>query len=282
MPTNFEIHIFGVSLCFYKEPYWNVIFPCDGDHRATACFNGASEDLCQDERVIFIDFPIEAIEENAKPYESNQLPLFNMSANYAHGVTGTPGASTLNMYDLTQVRDPNTLKFSSYVWIRVPYATMLTQIPTPCHYYVQDVSGAVGLPVEDIGTTAREVVFVFTTTKDISLVAEDLRDPKYSASIFNPLPSTAKNVAEIDNDCHSPNSVKANDFLNLYKIVYDAGTPMRKFAAGQMKCANAPQSWIRPSYCIPAGTPEEEKSQLTLMSTYGNCDPVESNPPPGP
>jgi len=57
---------------------------------------------------------------------------------------------------------------------------------------------------------------------------------------------------------------------------------MRKFAAGQMKCANAPQSWIRPSYCIPAGTPEEEKSQLTLMSTYGNCDPVESNPPPGP
>ena len=281
MPANFEIHIFGICLCFYKGGAWNVIFPCDTHHPVHFNSNGSGTDLGQMGRMVRVDFPKDSIGGGVAPQygSTSTAPTFNMSAAYAHGNAG--GAANLTLKNLN-APDPTTGKPYDFVWLTIPNSTLNSRNAGVCPYYVQDVS-AVGLPPDVLDDlVAREVVIEFTLIKPMVLEARDERDATYTPAVGSPfaLP-TGKHIVEIDNDCHT-GCPKENDFLHLYRIVEDG--QKRQFAAGQLKCKAGKEQTKKPrrhADCWPA---EEKRDGIMkgFSTAYGNCDPVESNPPPGP
>jgi len=276
---DFELRILGVALCFYRNSYWNVIFPCDYYHQARLCFGEQTLALREEGKLNSIDFPRDRIEERSNLDEPDpNLRLFNMSADYAHGTypDGDGGVlSNLRLYELRD-RHPDTGELYDFVWLRLPFATRSVETPALCDYYVQDISGAIGLPPAIVDhPVAREVVFRFTATDEISFEAVDLRTETPSDTVKVQFPSSSTSYAlEIDNDCHD-DCPKQNDFLHLYRIVHHVNpnkpNERLKFAAGQLKCKKTTdlKAQERKTNCL------DSKS-----STYGNCDPPESNPPP--
>lgn len=265
MPTNFKVQIKGVSLCYTKNQIMNVIFPCDPNHRASYKFKGGFvKDVREFGRAVYIDFPSTAIPAPPTGGASPSVAApFNMSAYYAHETTTDPSGtvvSNLKQYDLAQTPD-------DIVWLRIPNSRMHGPAGTAHDYFVQEISQSTGMPVEIIGKVAKDVVIEFDAVSPFTLTAKDLRDPAYSSVLHASIPlppGGSSHELEFDNDCHG-SCPKENDFLHLYRIVYDDNpNPQmrRKFAAGQIK--------VRPS------------GMKAAVPAYGNCDPVESNPPPGP
>lgn len=275
MTHNFEIYISGISLCFYKEPYWNVIFPCDATHRARFCWpeGGAEMEVSDGNRLLLVEVPIEAVPKPAPVYQASVVSLFNMSASYAHDVNSS-GASNLKLNDLEKRND-------AFVWLRVPNATMDQQVAAPCSYYVQNAK-SVGLPPIILGhPIARRAVLKFMIAGGIDLMAEDLRSPAPPKPIARfPIPATT-HVIGIDNDCWT-GCAEENDFLNLYRIVTDVNN--KQIVAGQIKCG-AEQPY--PGLCASHAEIEDKAHSAAasawklFVTSYGNCDPTISEPPPG-
>jgi hypothetical protein len=264
MTNRFEIEINGIALCYYKDPFWNVVFPCNSDHRAASfCGNAVLGDLWQAGRTITIDFPVASILPPASHLGICEVPLFNLSGSYAHGTVieddGTV-ASPLMLNDLSLANKHD------YVWLRIPHAVMSSNTPGDRLYYVQELTKGPGLPPRILSRFARRVTLEFTAISPIKMVAKDARDPSYSREILSPLPEAPLGgvcTMAIDNDCHV-GCDERNDFMDLYTIVQD--TNNRQFAAGQI----SPESVV--------GTADV----VAYTSTYGNCDPVWGDPPPGP
>ena len=277
MPANYEIRITGICLCFYKNDVWNVIFPCDTHHKAEFWYNGSPTELRKEGRAIVIEFPRDAISPSPATHIPSSTPLFNVSAGYAHGTTG--GKSNLSLLDLATVADPAGTP-RDFVWLKVPNAALSSQIESNCPYYVQDITDGPGLPLQVIHKVAREVVIHFTVEQDFRLTATDLRDSRYTDEpVGNTVFATSPNyhLIEIDNDCHGINCPKVNDFMHLYWIVEDISVK-KILAAGQIKCSEATEAPTP----FRRGARVSEKYQEGLTTPYGNCDPTESDPPPGP
>jgi hypothetical protein len=264
MEHKFEIEINGIALCYYKNSFWNIVFPCNADHKAaSSCGDIVLGNLWQPGRTITIDFPAASIVPPASHLGPCDPPLFNLSGSYAHGTAKNEDgtiASTLKLYDLSVANGHD------YVWLRVPNATLSSNMPGDRLYYVQELTNGPGLPPKILGRFARRVVLEFTASSPINMVAKDARDPTYSLDILSPVreaPAGGVRTMLIDNDCHTGGD-GTNDFMNLYTIVEDVHN--RRFAAGQISAESV------------IGTADV----VALASPYGNCDPVWGDPPPGP
>jgi len=263
---NFRVRVCGVSLCYFDAERfeWNVIFPCDGEHRVRFHLNAnPSKDIREEGRALKIEFPVPDPHPERSEYQDS-IRMFNMSAYYAHETTSDESSrlkSNLKKHDLRAAE-------GDFVWLVIPNSTRRAIQYSDQVYYVQDVTKNRGLPIELIDKVAREVTFEFTLNDPLDLHATDQRNPAHPTHVEGPIPVPPDGSIQVlcfNNDC-GDDCPEENDFLHLYRFLEDRNSDpkkkKRKFAAGQIKTR----------VILDDGT--------TKSTTYGNCDPVESNPPP--
>lgn len=267
MPTRIEIYVGGLAACYYSEDegVWNVVFVCDDLHPLKLSYPTASGTsyayLREDNRDLEIRIDGGPFTHNDRPRGREFSWIFNMAAPYAHGQEELVIERRKDITDL--------------VAMKVPAATLDTWELTPNNYFVQELVGYPGPPVEIISRVAHVMVLDLETAKDLILRVVDPKDPTFEKR-FTFGASSDPIVLQFDNNCHQ--GCDHNDFLDLYEFVVDYIPPgtsdprtERQFAAGQI---SSPRSGIlRASSGSRAGV-------LNKSPQYGNCDPVVIDPPP--
>lgn len=256
MSTTVTIRVKGLAACYFREPFWNIVFVSDNLHPLDFTFpkggGSGNERLREDHRDLRIDFQSDTFGSAPNPYESDAGRLFNLAADYAHG--------------------PDKLKIlrrriqADLVCMRVPTAVIGVSQTTDRHYYVQEQLFP-GAPVEIIDPVAKDIVLTFSMEDKVTMAISDPKDSTYQRKFE--FDSSLGNVdLDFDNDCH--NKCSHNDFMDLYEIVIDGDeTRERRFAAGQIKGS------------IPNASPKVLPPLGGIMSAeQGNCDPVKIVPPP--
>lgn len=266
MPTKIQMHITGLSLCYFEDSIWNILFVCDEHHPLNFTHPAGVSELHIAGRDLAINFTQGRVEPNESPYGSNFDILFNMSAPYAHGVDGEGNSNLEFLRKRAAGRD--------VVWLKAPASTLSIWKPTENPYFVQEQCYP-GAAVEVIGRVGREAVVEFAVSSPVMMEITDPNDPTYSDSVgpfgMEPDPFTLV----FDNDCHG--QCARNDFLDLYDVVRDKATvdgKVLKFAAGQTKRTLYNGTRQMPAFDLNVGETIESMDQ-------GNCDPSGCHPAPG-
>lgn len=256
MSTIITIRVLGLAACFYRQPYWNVVFVCDNVHPLDFMYpegsGVGSASLHETGRDLEIAFHSPSVGPAPNPYENESGRLFNMAADYAHG--------------------PNTLrierrrKITDLAWMKVPTSVFGVSRTTDRQYYVQEQNFP-GAPVKIIDPVAKDVVLTFGIEDNLTMAVTDPKDPSYNREFK--FDASGGNIdLDFDNDCH--NKCTHNDFLDLYEFVIDGDENQeRQFAAGQVEGD------------IPNAQPNGLKLLGGVMSPeQGNCDPSGIMPAP--
>ncbi len=256
MSIMITIRVRGLAACFFRDPFWNIVFVCDDVHPLDFTYPSGSglgnAPLREVGRDLEIVFHNEQISLAPNPYTADSGRLFNLAAAYAHG----PG----------RLRIERRRKLTDLVWMKVPTSVYGVSQTTDGYYYVQEQTFP-GAPVEIIDPVANEVVLTLSVEGNIRMTLSDPKDASYTREFDFDL-SDGEIDLEFDNDCH--NKCTHNDFLDLYEFVIDGDrNSERQFAAGQVKGS------------VPNSSPSFLPRRGGIMSPeQGNCDPVKIEPPP--
>lgn len=287
MPTDVEITVIGLCLCFRKEDkdvspnekIWNLIFPCDDRHTFSFEYptpNGPkSENLSRSRQDVVVDFlSNDSVPQPADWDGATFGNLLNLADDDLHG---KESAERSNLRVQRRVDSPeNGPRTTGQVLMRVPRATLFVHDPDlskDCYLVEVDMFGTdIDDPITK-GPKSERVMFRFRFEGKLTVRACLGAD----CSIFNQeFPEGQTLKFSIDNKCRT--DIGPNDFLDFYECVVDGATfPGRRFNSGKV---DPFMGVLGTMGATNAMTPQQIVT--TLMTPQANCDPVGSEPPPGP
>lgn len=253
MTVRFEF--VGSVLCFYSKRKWHFDFVGDHHHQAMCSVKrtvaGAPDHVLSNGPLVLLSEIRTATFEpepriTETPNGADLDKLLNLSGDDMHGTS--KGASNLRWKP-----EPGV----SVVRLVLPPFKLTVKETTSDDYYVmRDTDPRDPMPdwsgERRIGPVAKVLQGEFNLEEDGALKFD------IGSSIHLKYEAGATYEVKINNDCN--NHGGAHDFRLYYKILVDKDWPQVRFLAGKYK------QWS-----------SGEKS-----SEFGNCDPVGSEPPPGP
>jgi len=300
MAVEVKIELEGLALCFLKEPHgsrekvWNVAFLCDDDHVLELVGLTPPKNpwrpLGTD---IIVDIGPSVELECTK---GNFTKLLNIShPDYGHGERSTD----LSKLDIKRRRVNTTL-----VWLRVPHSKM--KVEKSENTKIMRTRPNPGVPTK-VNGRGKLVKLTFEIEGASALILKDyltgVELPGYSPI---PIPGTKNITLRFNNKCAG---CARNDFIDLYEfVVHEEGE-------GANKKEYQYSSWAEDAepeavmLSDERGEREEQERRLdaikregncdvtairdgflikkklakhSITTSYGNCDPVASDPPPGP
>jgi hypothetical protein len=276
MPTDVTIKIKGLCLCFIKkyppfgenEPIWNIVFTSDNRHQlkfyfpepddpAGRPFSPKNLHIAGEDR--FIDFlSTDPDPEPATADASARQHLLNMADQDFHGTETGGGRSKLKVHR----KHP---KGCDQIWMRVPRATLSASQGSKDQWLVEvnENGDPISTPVCK-GPKAEEVTLRFQFVGSLQVRVGDER----GNNSFDERFSGGDLTFEFNNKC-DVGLGGINDFLDIYDSVIDETG--RRFMVGKsIDCERVITDKIR------------ERVIAEVRSVNANCDPVGSEPPPGP
>ena len=289
MPTNVRIGIIGMCLCFRKEyppksasdPVWNVIFPCDPRHYLNLTFPQPDAKPNGSQRpagtvplhpVPGPDLDIEFHRADTSSvqctYDSTFGDLLNLAETRLHGVKPNPKHSKLSLLRRKQHCDE--------AWMRVPHSELSVAPPDSSkNCWLWEVN-PVGRPLPRLPVCRPPKSDRITLELDVAdKIRLTVRNKTTGEYVFDETFSGPSVELEFDNKCLDNDG--HNDFLNIYESLDDELTPGKRFATAK-----------HPFPCIVPATEADfdqnflKELEALVMTPQANCDPVGSEPPPGP
>jgi hypothetical protein len=300
MSTDVTITITGLCLCFLKEeshlsprmPIWNIVFPCDDRHKLWFDFPDPDpkpkdlpppkpSDLHKPERDIFIDFHGTYISGDPSSHDGSFHNLLNLADADLHGVEPDGRHSKLKV---NRMPKPPRKNGHDEIWMRVPHS-ILTAIPPAdtknCWLWEIEENGQLDILKGPICKPPKglAVRIHFQVEDKLRVTVGD----GHSHDVFDETFSQSSIDITFDNKCRSNSGL--NDIVDIYESVLDGSKhPGKRFVSGKF-----------PIPCLPLSHSEKETDdeaeirakmiktmQEVIMTPAANCDPVGSEPPPGP
>jgi hypothetical protein len=217
---------------------------------------------------MFIDF--ESTDSNPQPAEYDRTfgDLLNLADEDLHGVAANGRHSNLKVHRKSSSRQ------TDQVWMRVPRATLSVSTPNEAkNCWLAEIDSS-DLPTGNLickPPKAEEVVlrFRFEGTLRVKACIGSNRCP------FDQTFSGTSLQFAFDNKCQINTGI--NDSMDFYESVMDGAVePGKRFVSGKF-----------PVPCSILNDEDERKRSLDMllreiMTPEANCDPVSSEPPPGP
>lgn len=304
MAVDVKIEATGLALCFKKPPpgpgeeIWNIAFLCDQHHPLDLIINGQAKEDWRPSADIFLDV-VHTGTDNCR--DTNFVKLLNISDNaYGHGRNSqNPTLSNLNIE-----RRPQR---TTLVWMRVPRSIL--SVSGSEHTKIVKTDPEHGVP-KKVRNRGKTVTLKFDVPDGLQLVPLTFPTgapiPEFPAIDVGPTNGEIDIVFE--NRCTGPGCAR-NDFVDLYEFVVhmDGNDEVRYITWAE----DAETEVIAPTGDAEGDEAQEtdtrgrldedwdvvEKSEAgmeiqkrefkgkvdaKIASPYGNCDPVGSEPPPGP
>ncbi len=310
MPTkkvDVTIRITGLALVFLREevlgagPIWNIAFLCDANHTLNLTVNDIQR---SDWRAVGPDIFLD-VEHSDTATNCDRTRGFGRMLNissdvYGHGAnTADPRWSNLRILNRDTIS-----KTTQLVWMRLPHAELDTDneddvkvLRTHPHH---------GVP-KRVADRAKEVILKFKIDADFHLISHH-----YSSgaelkreTIKISEESHGKINLGLNNACMADRAgCQRNDFVDLYEFVrhVDEDGNQCQFISWAEDAETevyvaplTPKASIRHAYLLANGwvslgtkNGDEEMQRKdfkdqrdeNILSPYGNCDPVSSDPPP--
>jgi hypothetical protein len=315
MSVDVKIELKGLALCFLDNvgsgdgPVWNVAFLCDANHVLELKINGRVQpDWRPADRDITLYVQHVGGYGEQCSGENRFRRLLNISGNYAHGASAANShKSNLNI----QRRKQDTV----LVWMQVPHSEF--DVDEYEHTKIVRTHPDHGVP-KKLRNRAKEVELTFEVDQRIILVPRLYQPPPSTPPLPDPPqisidPVDNEITLEFNNRCDPNNPLcNRNDFVDLYEFVVHTNAQGREVRyiswaedaeteillrddgrGGEMEEEHLKklkeEGWEKISDGDESsGEVEIRKKHFSDLvdrrrsTVYGNCDPVGSEPPPGP
>ena len=314
MSVDVEIKLVGLALCFLKPPpsgtedVWNIAFLCDKHHPLKLKINGAAQPAKWRPANKDITFFVQHSGTRPCGGENQFRRLLNLSDDdYGHGAD--PADSELSNLKIKRVKNVADL-----VWMQVPHSEL--DVDGEEDTKIMRTSPDHGIPAR-VADCGKAVKLTFQVDSNIRLMLNEYPSgnpypPAGAPAILpDPVPAVDGKIAlEFDNRCLLTGGCKRNDFVDIYEFVEhknrdghvvkyiswaeDIETEKIRFHADPVLDRiqrDRLNELLRDGWEVikkgPDGLMLQRARTRELIangyrSPYGNCDPVGSEPPPGP
>jgi hypothetical protein len=206
----FTIEIIGISICYFKDYNWKIIFPFDANHQHSVRFTDPTHintSLAQRNQQILIA-PVPA--QPDLPPESGKIfdQFLNLTADYCHGDGVTHGNGI-------KLRD--TFNNLDVVEMTVRGGEFLAKEPTFSRYRVRDVKhNTITLPPKFFGYSGEIIIESNALALSISTIPNI---PNYTRDV----------TLTFNNTCNRAMGNCLPDFPMVYQVIQDAGDITQTF-----------------------------------------------------